>query len=188
MSHHFTFEYLPGKTNIDWTEQHGPEWPLLETICFCYPAFTPLMAGAATVGIPSIVHAILVLCGSLSTLFSELLPRNRESDDIENDGDTADESTTESRRCVTLGWPLLRTLSLSAIASEDIQLLCDVIRDRISRGTTISLSFSGSGRGLPQEHAGLVTADHRISNLLDMCVRFHCYGDLSLTWRYEKTN
>lgn len=119
-----------------------PAWPLLQTMCLCYATLDHTEAMAITTGIPSLVHVILHMCESLSTLFSELVPGKQENEDMEREEDTTGESATESRRSEFLCWPLLQTISLSAIATQDVQFLCDVVRDRIARGTPISLILS----------------------------------------------
>lgn len=110
---------------------NGPSrYPLLKSLTLRYVNFIRWWeADWLVTMLPSITHLVIYRCVNPATLLDRLLPLKHVGTFDE------DEDRDESG---PVSWPLLQTICLSKMLSSKLEVLYDVIADRISRGIPLA--------------------------------------------------
>jgi hypothetical protein len=112
----------------------GPSYPLLQSLTLQSVEFARWWdASWITIKLPSITRIVLEYwCTNSQMLLKQLLP-------LEPMGESNDNGSG------SVSWPLLQTIGLSSMTSAELETLCDVISNRISRGTPlVCVQFDGT--------------------------------------------
>ena len=116
-----------------------PRYPLLRSLTLRSADFAQPDALWFTLALPSITHLSLIGCNSPARLLRQLLPYDLELPTHKDKNYFIRDrnlSVKDESRLIDL--PLLRVICLSPIDLADFVVLCDIISNRVARGTPIA--------------------------------------------------
>jgi hypothetical protein len=133
-----TYDILPALENAVRTTNGPSRYPCLQSLTLRSVKFVNWwQTDWVVIMLPSITHIVIDSCTNPKILLYTLLPLKwaRESDADELDAGELDEDSDGGS---SVSWPLLQTITLSDMSSTGVEVLYDVISDRISRGTPLA--------------------------------------------------